>query len=170
MNQRLDLRIASLGKRIQECATVCKQVHCSLAEKRIELFQNIVEKRIGRLCDEFDRTGFPIEALNMVYQHNSICVGVFWQDDFKWVSLLPARNGAADSQARRLVEDLPRQNESGAAARLLVSRLWIEIGPNNIAAIRNIGHYQISLPTGGPVSHSSCRFSGVICATSSSSL
>ena len=61
-----------------------------------------------------------------------------------------------------------RERHAAEVATLFVAHRRAEGNPEDVTSLRQVGHYKISRPTGGPKSISSCRFLAVIPLTSSS--
>src|SRR5690606_2950591 len=78
---------------------------------------------------------------------------------------------AAEHEACRLIVECGAQYECRVPAGLFMSRLRVQMQPDDVAAIRHVlaRHYSASLPAGASNSTSSCRFSGLMRFTRSPS-
>lgn len=71
--------------------------------------------------------------------------------------------GAEERELHPGIVQSGREHQRGAAARLLISHLWVKGDPDEVAALRDVApRYLASLPALGPASISECRFSGGI--------
>ncbi len=96
----------------------------------------------------------PIKTFNLISKSNAN--GPAAKSDFERITLHFGCYRAAKKQSSFGIIVGWTENDGWTVFRLLMAYLWIEIQPNSIPYVRNLGadHQKISLPTGLPKSAS----------------
>src|SRR5262245_65559266 len=81
----------------------------------------------------------PVKALELIREYRSLDAQPLWKQHFERVTLHVRSDGAAEGQAYAPVVRAGRNDHGGAMARLLVTRLWVGVKPDQVDARRTIG-------------------------------
>ena len=114
--------------------------------------------REDRRChgaDVFHPADLPVEVLEVIGEGDSLD-GLDLDRDFERVAFHMAGDRDHHREAGLGVVGLWRKDKGGSLAGLFATRLRVEIGPHDIAALRDVGglFHQISFPCGLPQSAS----------------
>src|SRR5437867_543034 len=119
----------------------------------------------------FSVAGAPVNALNRIGQNDSGGLYLPWELDLERIAFYLIGNRNHPCESGLSVVYFGRQNQSRAPTTLLVPLPRTQIYFDDVPSVGNVGgSYHISLPAGLPQSCSSYRFSGVMPATSDSSV
>ena len=139
----------------------------SQAEEYAEALTDVDEDISRCLLFEHHSPGVPIENLDVVREDNSGNPSVGGQRHFERVSFHVTGNRARDGETGFRIVGPRREDQCRTPTALFVASLRIKGQPHQIADVWYVrASYHTSPPAGAPQSLSSCRFRGVIFATS----
>src|SRR5438445_4908387 len=132
----------------------------AFAEERGHHGQHFVDIVLRQTADEFGMPRPPVQALHLIRQDDADNGETFGDRNFERISLDATGDRATQGQANPAVVRRWGQHKRWTTPGLLVSSLWREREPDDVATMRDIAawHYHASRPTAGPVRVSPCRF------------
>lgn len=147
-----------------------------LLEKNGQLFQHLTDHARWSLGRQARLSRPPVEALHLIGENHARNGAIFGERHLEGIALDSRSDGAQKRQAAFLVIASRADDQRGAAARLLMPRLWSEGQPDDITSARNVvrtgnlpSRYHASAPCAGPASCSAWRLSAFISASISAS-